>query len=335
MSAPLPSPRYSVVVPAYNASSTIAACLDALLAQSVPPDAYEIVVVDDGSTDDTAAVASRYPVRLLRQAHAGPASARNLGARSARGEYLLFTDADCAPVSDWIAEVVRPLEADPGVAAAKGAYRTRQTSLIARLAQAELEEKYARLRRLGSIDFVDTYSAAFRRDAFWEAGGFDSAFRAASNEDTQLSFELVSRGWRLAFAERAVVHHRHAESLGRYLLRKYRHGYWRARVYRRHPGKMAGDSYTPRCTQLQFLAAVATPVLLALPQARPFGVAAAALFLLATIPFVRRAWPFGPAVAAAMPPVLLLRSLALGAGLLLGALALAGDGMRARLAGRR
>ncbi len=316
-------PRYSVIVPAHNAADTLGACLAALRDQSLPIGAYEVIVVDDGSTDHTAAVAGQFPVVLLQQAHAGPAAARNLGARAARGQYLLFTDADCAPARDWIAEIVRPLEEDPAVAAAKGACRTAQSNLIARFSQAELEVKYAHLRGQRSIDFVDTYAAAFRRDAFWQAGGFDPTFPAASNEDTQLSFDLASRGWRLVFTERAVVQHQQPASLWRYLQRKWRHGRWRVPVYRHHPKKVAGDSYTPRSTQVQFACAILSLVMLPVAELRGFALAGLVTFALATVPFVRQATHFGWKVALTAPFILYLRALALAGGLACGCAATA------------
>lgn len=76
---------FSVVVPAYNAESTIGSCLEALLNQSLPREQYEIIVVDDGSTDGTAGVVRKYPVRLIQQENLGPAAARNVGAQEATG----------------------------------------------------------------------------------------------------------------------------------------------------------------------------------------------------------------------------------------------------------
>jgi cellulose synthase/poly-beta-1,6-N-acetylglucosamine synthase-like glycosyltransferase len=328
------SPRYSVIVPAYNAVDVLGACLRALLDQSVPQSQYEIIVVDDGSVDATARLARGFGIQVLQQSHSGPAAARNLGAKSARGRLLLFTDADCVPIRTWITAIAGPLEDDEGVAGAKGVYRTLQRGVIPRLAQVEFEEKYARLANAQSIDFVDTASAAFRRDAFWQAGGFDQCFEQASNEDTQLSFQLAALGWRLAFAPEAVVHHLHSESLRRYLQRKWRHGYWRVRVYRRHPGKIAGDSYTPRSLQLQFAAAWLTLLLGLLPGARRAALLMLVTFVAGVVPFVRRAGQVAPALAAVMPFILYLRAMALGLGLASGVGAFAIEALQRWLARR-
>jgi len=312
--------RYSVIIPAWNAARNLDACLQAVLNQSVPRDEYEVLVVDDGSTDETAQIAARHPIRLIRQAHAGPASARNNAARHARGQILLFTDSDCVPVPGWIREIARPLEEDCHVAASKGVYRTHQRGLIPRLAQVEFEEKYAHMRRRASIDFVDTSSAAVRADAFWRAGGFDTGFPQASNEDTQLSFTLAAEGWRIAFAERGIVEHRHSETLVQYLRRKWRHGYWRVRVYGRHPRKLTGDSYTPRSLQIQMGCGLLSLVLAPFPATRRLALACLGGYVLATLPFVRRAMSVGGDVALMVPLVLLLRAWVLGCGLAFGAL---------------
>ena len=148
--------RVTVVIPAFNATKTIHDGLDAFARQSFPAEEVELIIVDDESTDGTPEYIERYVkdwgsahpgVRVLRQAHRGPAAARNLGAEAAQGEFLLFTDADCVPHIDWIKEMMAPFQS-PGIAAVKGAYRTKQRSLVARFAQAEFEADIANsLRR--------------------------------------------------------------------------------------------------------------------------------------------------------------------------------------------
>src|SRR6476661_7120595 len=132
-------PRVSVVIPAYRAARTLPAGLAALAAQTYPADHLEIIVVDDGSPDETAAVAEAAGARVLRQANRGPATARNRGALAATGDLVLFTDADCAPTPAWVERMAAPF-ADPAVMGVKGAYRTRQRSIAARFAQYEFED---------------------------------------------------------------------------------------------------------------------------------------------------------------------------------------------------
>src|SRR3990172_1947954 len=155
----------SVIVPAYNAQKTIGQCIDALLVQKYPRENYEVIVIDDGSTDGTAEVAKAYPVKYLYQINQGPATARNVGVREALGEIILFTDSDCVPFDNWIAEMVKPFE-DKEVVAVKGAYKTKQKSMMARFAQLEFEERFEMLKKAESIDMVDTYSAGYRKDIF-------------------------------------------------------------------------------------------------------------------------------------------------------------------------
>ena len=153
--------KFSVVVPAYQAAAVLPSCLGALQRQTIDRAQLEIIVVDDGSTDSTAAAAEQalrdFPAsQVIRTKHGGPAKARNLGARIARGDVLLFTDADCEPVPDWLEHFARVF-LEPSISGAAGAYATRQRSLVARFVQQEYEERYDHTRRQAAIDFIDTY----------------------------------------------------------------------------------------------------------------------------------------------------------------------------------
>lgn len=106
------NPTVSVIVPAYNEQRWIGACLGSLSAQTHPD--YELIVVDDGSTDSTAEIASTYPVKLVRSPHQGCGAARDIGASVAAGDVLVFLDADEIYAADFVEELVSPL-ADPAV----------------------------------------------------------------------------------------------------------------------------------------------------------------------------------------------------------------------------
>jgi glycosyltransferase involved in cell wall biosynthesis len=305
----------SVVIPARNSASTIEGCLAALAEQTVAPG--EVIVVDDGSTDDTPEIARRMGAEVLTQDHAGAGAARNRGAEAARGELLLFTDADCAPVRDWIERLVETLDGD-GVVAARGVTTSEQPEPAARFAQLEYDEKYRQLARHESVALVATYSAAYRRDAFWRFGGFDEGFVGATSEDQELSFRLADAGLKIAFVPGAAVRHHHHTSLRAYVRRKFRIGYAKARIGRHHPDKLIQDTYTPLGLKLQVGFAGVVVLGLATAPVRRGGLRLAAVgavgFAASAIPFLRFGRSRAPELTGRLPVYLVARALALGSG---------------------
>jgi glycosyltransferase involved in cell wall biosynthesis len=318
----MPQLDYSVIVPAHQAAESIGDCVRALNAQTTERTRFEVIVVDDGSTDATAELAIRAGADLvLVTPNRGPAAARNHGAEAARADLIFFTDADCEPSPGWIRSLSDAFN-DPSVVGAKGTYRTRQRSLIARLVQLEFEIRYERMAGLERIDFIDAYSAAYRRHVFEECGGFDPRFPPCSAEDVDLSFRLARGGYHLVFVPEAWVWHRHPTSLLKYLVRKARYGYWRALLYLRYPEKTSGDTHTDPMLKPQFLlvalSGIAALGALVWRRLAAIGVGALAAFLATTLPFVRWAWRRDHAVALAWPAVALLRVAVQGAGLAAG-----------------
>ena len=312
----------SVIVPARNAAKTLESCLDALSSEGVPGRATELIVVDDRSTDETARIATRPNIRLLTGEGRGPAAARNLGARHARGSILVYLDADTAPRPGWLSEMIRPLD-DPQVVAVKGRYETAQRSIVARFAQIEFEEKYDRLAKSTEVDFVDTGTAAYRRTAFDAAHGFDESFPPSSAEDIDLSFRLAEHGDKLVFNPRAIVFHRHAESLIDYLRKKARYGYFRVRVYRRFPKKALGDSYTPRTMPVQIALSGLSSLLMLRDLARMrfpdrLGLIVWGVLIATTAPLMLRALNRDRVLVPLIAPFVFLRSIAQGFGIFVG-----------------
>src|SRR5579871_3764158 len=300
----------SIIIPTFNGASRIGNCLEALLQQTHPPET-EIVVVNDGSTDNTTEVVGRYPVRLISQANAGPAAARNRGAREAKGSIILFTDDDCVPIQDWLAIMVEPFK-DPETVGVKGVYRTSQKGLIARFVQIEYEDRYRLMERLPSIDFIDTYSAGFRRDRFLDMGGYDTSFPVACAEDVELSYRMSARGWKMKFVPAAVVYHTHPDTLAGYLKKKYKFAFWRVLAVRKNPSKTLKDSHTPQLMKLQLLFAPALLLAaisdLAVRPAIPASVIVGAAFFVTTLPFTCRAIAKNLPIGLLSPALLALRS---------------------------
>ena len=272
------------------------------------------MVVDDGSTDTTVELVRNYPsVRLLTQPNAGPAAARNRGASEARGSILVFTDDDCVPVRGWLEALLEPFK-DPEVVGAKGVYRTTQRTLAARFVQIEYEDKYRLMAGLETIDFIDTYSAAFVRARFLEMGGYDSSFPVACAEDVELSYRMSARGWKMKFAPDAVVYHTHPDTFSKYLKKKYKFAFWRVLAVRKNPSKGVKDSHTPQIMKLQLLFGpallLAVVADLALHPRIPASALVVGAFVLSTVPFTLRALAKDRLVGALSPVLLAARACA-------------------------
>lgn len=245
--------KCSLIVPAYNAEKTIVSCLESALNQSISRDEYEIIVVDDGSTDKTSEIVKKYPVRLIQQKNQGPASARNKGANEAGGDILIFTDSDCELDSDFIKRIISPIEQCPEIVGVQGSYKTRQKEFISQFGQVEIETRYNRMAQNEYIDFIGTYAAAYKKEVFMKFGGFDTEFPIASGEDTEFSYKLHKAGYKLVFEPKAFVYHQHPSTLKKYLRVKFYRGYWRVKLYKKHPEKTIKDSYTPQTLKFQIL----------------------------------------------------------------------------------
>jgi GT2 family glycosyltransferase len=307
-------------VPAFQASATIERCVRALMVQTLPRDQYEVIVVDDGSSDDTAKRADAAGARVVRlPRNVGPGAARNAGVAVAEGDAVVFTDADCEPTPLFLAALTEQLR-DPEVGGSKGVYLSRQRALIARFVQLEYEIRYRHTARQPTVDFVDTYACCYRRADIARVGGFDPRLRAC--EDQELSFRLADSGVRVRFAPDARTYHLHSESLRAYLSKKFRNARCKANVLRRHPRKALHDSHTPQGLKLEIVAAYLICLALAycaVPRRRERTwlplVAAVCIYFPLIAPFLGRSVGRDPRLALAAPALLFGRDLVLGAGL--------------------
>jgi GT2 family glycosyltransferase len=187
----------SIIVPAYNSPRELAECLAALRADA-PPDA-ELIVVDDASTDDTADIAEASGACVLRLArNAGPGAARNHGLARAKGDVVLFVDADVVVAPGAVGRVIRAFADDPGLAALFGSYddHPRSPGLVSRYRNL----LHYFVHHEGHADASTFWAGlgAIRRSIFLEIGGFDAVrFARPSIEDIELGYRLRRAGHRI------------------------------------------------------------------------------------------------------------------------------------------
>jgi len=230
MAEAVSGPRFAVIVPAWNAAATLAHALDSVLAQTCP--AHEIIVVDDGSQDGTAAVAAGYGerVRLIRQANRGVSAARNAGAAAATAEWLCFLDADDWYYPERLAAHAafirdeRPLDfltGDFDYVDAEGAHlcRSMESTPAGRILLADARDGRAVMEGEILGDFIaahfgDTHTLTVPRATFLALGGYPAGFAVC--EDVNFLIRLCARSRRVGVVCAPLAAYRiHAQSATR------------------------------------------------------------------------------------------------------------------------
>ncbi len=222
MSSTMPS--ISVVVPVYNGAGSIAACIEKLVKQDYP--SYEIIVVENGSTDNTTEIVEKYPVKLLHSPERGPAAARNMGIRCSKADIIAFTDADCLAEQNWLSELVKPY-ASPEIGGVGGpimAYKHDGRNIVE-----QFSDELSPLTNFvsGKNEFLPhlfTANASYRRSILVKIGGFN--VHLVTGQDVDIAWRSqLDAGTKLAYAPQAVIYHHHRETL-KGLARQYRrYGY--------------------------------------------------------------------------------------------------------------
>ena len=198
-------PRAAVIVAVYNGAATLRDCLESLLRLDYPAP-WELIVVDNASTDGTARLLEQYAGRLRvgREERRGPAAARNRGLAATTAEVVAFTDADCTVDPAWLRHLVAPLT-DPTVGIAGGRILSRRPCNWIE-AYGEHIHDHARAMHVSRPPYAITMNWASRRAVMEEIGRFDESLLRSS--DVDCAYRLVTAGYRLVYAHDAVIYHR-------------------------------------------------------------------------------------------------------------------------------
>ena len=226
-------PFVSVVVCAYNAARTVDSCLASLKKLNYPN--YEVIVVNDGSTDQTLEIAQCYDyMQLINQENLGLSAARNVGIAAATGEIIAFTDSDCVADPDWLTYLVAKFISS-GVCAVGGPnFPPPEDSLIPSCVAVSPGGPTHVLLSDEVAEHIPGCNMAFRRDVLQEIGGFDPLFRTAG-DDIDLCWRLQDLGYTIGFSPAAVVWHFRRNTVKDYLNQQRGYGKAEALVYFKHP----------------------------------------------------------------------------------------------------
>lgn len=226
--------RISVVVCAHNAESTIHETLEACSKLDYPN--FEVIVVDDGSTDQTATIAKKYEVRLLCIANGGLSNARNIGAAAATGEVVAFIDADAYPDPHWLTYLARMFVysdhagvGGPNIIPSSDGFISQ---CVARAPGGPVHVLYSD----HEAEHIPGCNMAFRKHLLDEIGGFDTQFRAAG-DDVDLCWRFQERGLTLGFSHAAVVWHHRRNSVRAFWKQQQGYGSAEALLEKKWPHK--------------------------------------------------------------------------------------------------
>ena len=223
------TPLVSVVIPTYARPERLRNCLAALARQTMPAEAFEVVVVDDGSPQPILLAentASAGPVvHVIRQQNAGPAAARNRGVQEARGELIALTDDDCLPTPSWLESLVTAHRECPDAIVGGITFNGLADDVFAITSQMIIDLVYEHFNQEdASVYFLTSNNILCTRAAFRELGGFDTSFLRAGAEDRDFCDRWRSSGQPLRLVRTATLEHRHAQTLRQFLGLHYRYG---------------------------------------------------------------------------------------------------------------
>lgn len=251
-----PTPRYSVIIPTFNRANQIRKALEALERLSIPPGGLEVIVVDDGSPIPLDNLVEphrrRLSIELRRQSNAGPAAARNQGARRARGEFLAFLDDDCQPEPDWLRALDRVFQQSPDMLLGGKVLNGLPHNVYSATSQLIIDLVYRQFNPTAeTATFFCSNNFAMPARRFHELGGFDDQnFRLAGGEDRDFCTRWRQRGWSLRAVNDAVIRHDHQLSLLKFWTQCYHYGQGAWTFHRLE--KLRGENSLVRDSGLHF-----------------------------------------------------------------------------------
>jgi len=231
--APARTPMVSIVICAYNAERTMRACLESLTKLDYAD--YEVIIVDDGARDRTAAIAADFPqFQLIRQPNRGLSVARNVGLNRARGELVAYTDSDCVVDPHWLTLMVRAMD-ERGFDACGGPnYAPHEEGRLEACCAASPGAPCQVLIGEEHAEHLAGCNMVFRKAVLAQIGGFDPQFTAAG-DDVDICWRMSAAGFCIGFAPAAFVWHFRRNTVQAYYGQQRGYGRAEAMLYFKYP----------------------------------------------------------------------------------------------------
>ena len=210
----------SVVIPSYNEEKYVANCLSSILECRYPHDELEIILVDNGSTDNTLNIAKRFDVTILVDKHKTIGGLRNLGAQHARGNILAFLDADCTVSPLWLYNAGKILEnKDIGITGS----RLNSSGLDSWVERSWILYLQTKQQKDGFVKYINSGNCFVRREVFEAVGGFSETL--TTNEDVDLCEKISNFGYSIYHCKKIMaVHWGYPKTIKQFFKRELWHG---------------------------------------------------------------------------------------------------------------
>ncbi|MEM8612307.1 MAG: glycosyltransferase [Cyanobacteria bacterium P01_H01_bin.105] len=211
--------KFSIIIPTYNRPNRLELCLQSIAQLNYPSHCFEVIIVDDGShmplNPITEKFTSSLPLRLIQQQNAGPASARNTGAASAQGNYLVFTDDDCQPASDWLMSLSDAYQKVPNALVGGRTINALPNNLYSTASQLLIDYIYDYYNQTPKeATFFASNNFAMPRTLYQQLQGFDTSFPLAAGEDREFCDRWRHHGFPMHYAPAMQLNHAHMLTLG-------------------------------------------------------------------------------------------------------------------------
>lgn len=220
---------FSIIIPTYNRPQPLTNCLQSLADLDYPDNRFEVIIVDDGSKISLKTVVkplqNQLNLTLIPQANAGPATARNTGAKQAQGKFLAFIDDDCTPANNWLQVLETYLIAHANDLIGGCIINALSENIYATASQALLDYIYASYQNKTKFpQFFTSNNIALSAENFWAIGGFDTNFPLAAAEDREFCDRLLSHNYKMRYAPESIVYHAHHLTLKTFYRQHFNYG---------------------------------------------------------------------------------------------------------------